>query len=213
MKLLSKKFIRLTPQNRLYHLKQPIVALTGGIATGKSTVTKLIQARGFTIVDADALVKAIYRTNEAEEFVRENMPAAWKSGQIDFSVLRELVFSDEQMKALVESFIYARLPVYFKKESETITGQDFLFYDVPLLFEKHLDSLVDVKVVIYAQKELQLSRLIQRDQVREEIAQKMLNAQMDIDVKRSKADLVVNNLGTLSELSANVDAFLQLLTV
>jgi dephospho-CoA kinase len=209
MRKLSPNLIRLSPSLRLYKMEQPIVALTGGIACGKTSVSKIVSGKGIKVIDADALVKGIYQTPEAKDFIRNLVPHAWETDQIDFSALRKIVFSDETIKNQVESFIYTRLPQAFKTESQKIQGQDFIFYDVPLLFERNLESLVDVRVVVYTPRELQLKRLMERDHSDEESALKILRAQLDIELKKNQADLVINNSGTLSELKENVDEFIK----
>ena len=208
MKSLKSNFIKLEPGFRLYNYDKPVVALTGGIATGKSTVTKLLEARGLQIIDADALVKSIYQKEETKEFIRTVFSAAWVNEEISFPKLRELVFQNPKVKEAVETFIYARLPQAFREAAEKIKDQNFYFYDVPLLFERHMENKVDLKIVVYAPRSVQLARLIDRDGNKEEIGNKILEAQMDIEEKKEKADFVINNSGTLTELAAEVDQLL-----
>ena len=205
---LKKKFAKLAPAQRLYQYEKPVVALTGGIATGKSTVSKLFKARGLQIIDADQLVKEIYATEEAKAFISSNFPDCVSQKEINFKTLRELVFSDQDVKAKVEGFIYARLPEAFRKAALEIKDQDFYLYDVPLLFERKLDPLVDLAIVVYAPRKIQLARLIDRDGSKEEIANKILNQQMDIEDKKLKADFTINNSGSMVELAAEVDQLL-----
>jgi dephospho-CoA kinase len=207
MMRLKDQYVKLEAKNRLYQLEKPIIGLTGGIATGKSSVTKILEAKGVKIIDADQLVKAIYATDEAREFIRMNFPDAW-DGEIDFKVLRELVFNNFEYKKRIEAFIYARLPDAFRKQIALIKDQDFYIYDVPLLFERGLDSSVDLKILIYAPRNIQLARLIDRDSSKENTAKKILDQQIDIEDKREKADFVIDNSGTLPELAAEVEKLL-----
>lgn len=209
MKSLRPEFIKLQPDYRLYNFGKPIIALTGGIATGKSTVTKLLEAKGIKIIDADALVKNIYAKPESQDFIRQNFPEAWKQDAIDFKVLREIFFKNPKVKELVEGFIYSRLPLAFREAAMKIQDQNFYFYDVPLLFERNLDTKVDLKLVVYAPEKVQLARLIDRDGTKEEIGKKILESQMDIEEKKEKADFVIDNSGSMVELAAEVDSLLQ----
>ena len=209
MKELKKEFIKLTPTERLYHYDRPVIALTGGIATGKSTVTKLLEGRDLKIIDADQLVKSIYAGDEAKNFIRTNFPTAWVNGNIDFKKLRELFFQDKKVQETVEGFIYQRLPEAFRKAAEKITDQRFYIYDVPLLFERNLQESVDFTIVVYAPRAVQLERLIQRDQMTPESAKSILDKQMDIEEKKSKADVVIDNSGTIEELGPEVDRLLR----
>lgn len=208
MKNLKSKFIKLTENERLYELKKPIVGLTGGIATGKSTVTKIFEDRGLVIIDADRLVKSIYATNEAKTFIKTTYPAAWVNEEINFLKLRELFFQDHKVKKSVEDFIYARLPEAFEKAAALIKDQAFYIYDVPLLFEKKLDLKIDVSVLVYAPRKIQRARLMVRDGHVEEMAENILKHQIDIDEKKEKADFVIDNSDGLAELAAEVDQFL-----
>lgn len=207
MNKLKERFVKLAPENRLYHFDRPIIALTGGIATGKSTVTKLLTSKGFEIIDADQLVKNIYALQESKDFVKARFPEAWNE-EIDFKILRELVFKNAAAKTDVEQFIYARLPEAFMNEAKKIKEQEFYIYDVPLLYERGLDKKVDLSVVIYAPRKTQLARIIDRDGSKEETANKILEHQMDIEEKKEKADFVIDNSGTVVELAAEVDQLL-----
>jgi dephospho-CoA kinase len=205
---LKKKFIRLKPHERLYQFDKPIVALTGGIATGKSTVTKILEEKGLTIIDADQLVKAIYQQDESKKFIQHQFPEVWVDDGIDFKKLRELFFSDAVTKTKVEKFIYERLPAAFKTASLKASGQDFYIYDVPLLFERSLQSKVDLIVLTYAPRELQLARLMERDKTEENIGNQILDQQMSIEDKKMKSDVVLDNTGSKKELAAEVEKLL-----
>jgi dephospho-CoA kinase len=198
---------RRSAADRLYRLDRPILGLTGGIATGKSSVTRLLEARGLAVIDADKLVKEIYAGDEAREFVRTKFPAAWDDG-VDFRKLREVVFTDAAAKARVEGFIYQRLPAVFEAGARRVTGQDFLVYDVPLLFERKLEPLLDATALVYAPRKLQRARLQRRDAIDGSAADRILAAQLDIEEKRRRADFVIDNSGTEAELAANVETFL-----
>lgn len=205
---LKKKFITLTSSERLYQYDKPMVALTGGIATGKSTVTKLLKDKGLQIIDADQLVKSIYQEIETKEFIQNNFPTVWDHDEINFKLLRELVFSDAKVKEEVETWIYQRLPAAFHMAALKIKNQDFYFYDVPLLFERGLDTKVDLTLLVYAPRKIQLARVIDRDESKQETAIKILDSQIDIEEKKEKADFVIDNSGSMIELAAEIDQLL-----
>lgn len=209
MKKLNPKLVRLSQNERLYQYDKPIIALTGGIATGKSTVTNILEAQGLEIVDADRLVKEIYATDEAKKFIASLVPEAVSHDEIKFKKLREVFFSDNSIKAKVEKFIYQRLPDAFQKAAKEIKNQDFYIYDVPLLFERGLEQLVDQVIVVYAPAEVQLARVMDRDKSTEEIAKKILDQQMDIEAKKLKGNFVINNAGSMAELTAEVEKLLR----
>ncbi len=200
----NKKYEKLSQDQRLYGLNIPIVAIAGGIATGKSTVTSILRQKGLFVIDADHLVKMIYQTEEAKKFIRDHFPEAWMKSEINFKKLRSIFFSDNKRKELVENFIYSKLPYSFKQEVLKITNQDFCIYDVPLLFEKEIDKKVDVSVLIYAPEEVQIQRLTKRDHCSTEDAKKIISQQMGIEMKKDKADLIILNEGSQKELYQNV---------
>lgn len=208
MKKLQSKFNKLTPHERLYQYDRPIVAITGGIATGKSTVTKMLEQKGFRIIDADQLVKSIYSLQETRNYIQTEFPDAWENNEINFIKLRALFFQNQKVKESIEAYIYKHLPEAFQKAARQISDQDFYLYDVPLLFERSLHKQVDLTIVVYASENIQLARLIDRDQMKQDAAIRILKAQMDIEEKKGLADFVINNSGTLAELATEVDQLL-----
>lgn len=208
MKSLKPNLVKLTPQDRLYNYDKPIIGLTGGIASGKSAVTKILRDMGLKVIDADQLVKSIYQTDECREFIQKNFPGAWENGSINFPILREIFFQDLKSKAMIEAYIYDRLPNVFQTATHELKDQNFCIYDVPLLFEKKLHHKTDISVVVYSPRDIQLVRLMKRDNIGRESAERILDAQMDIEEKRKLADFVIYNDGTLEELAADIGQFL-----
>ena len=206
---LKDQFIKLNSTQRLYGLSIPVVGLTGGIASGKSTVSKILLTKGLTVIDADQLVKSIYGKEEAIEFVRKNYPDVIKEGRIDFPELRKKVFTAPEIKSEIENFIYLRLPGAFSEAVSRVQGSQALVYDVPLLFEKNLESKFDLNVLVYAPQTIQLARLIKRDDQEEEMAKKIMTQQMDIEVKKTLADYIIDNSKTEADLQLSVEIFLQ----
>ncbi len=204
---LKKSFERLDKDNRLYCIDKPIIGLTGGIATGKSTVSKILTEKGLQVIDADALVKSIYKTEEAKSFVQKEFPEAWNNG-INFKSLREIVFNYPESKNKIENFIYNRLPEVFKKASKQVKEQNFLIYDVPLLFEKKLDKKVDLTLVVYTPRSIQRSRIVSRDGSSIEEANLIIDQQLDIEEKKKWADFVIDNSANVEELRTEVQEFL-----
>lgn len=212
---LNPKWETLEIDKRLYHMPVPIIGLTGGIASGKSSVSKLLRATGIRIIDADALVKQVYQTERAVNGIKTLAPEAIVDGKVDFKKLRPLFFSSGELQAQVEKLIYAGMPEVFKNafENEIKDHQNFIIYDVPLLFEKDLASRVDTKVCVYCDQETQVERLLKRDSIDLELANKMLARQWDIEKKRQESDLVIDNSKTETALEGAVKEFLDLLLI
>ena len=211
MKKLNPKWITKDPGTRLYHIPVPIVALTGGIATGKSTVAQLFRDAGIPVIDADKLVKGIYAKKESLDFISKHFPAAIIDQNIHFKTLRELAFKNPENQALLENFIYAQMPEAFTDAYNSFGLHHFIVYDVPLLFEKGLNFKTDVSVCTYSPKNIQIERLIKRDQISRELAETILSKQMDIEEKKEKSDLIILNTEGMAELKENFEKLLMVL--
>jgi dephospho-CoA kinase len=199
---------RLSKDQRLYQLDVPVIGLTGGIATGKTTVSHKLQEKGFAVINADHLVKDIYALPETFEFIRSEFPDVIMNEQIQFPLLRQFVFANSKNKVKIENFIYARLAQAFNAAFNKFDHPQMIIYDVPLLFEKSLQPLFDMTVLVYAPREIQRTRLMKRDHVLEEMADTMLNSQMDIEEKKAKADFIIDNSKSESELAEEINRLL-----
>ncbi len=200
-------------KNRLYQLDKPLVALSGGIASGKTSVSQSLQKSGLAVICADALVHQAYRMQSVKEQIAQIAPSALKEKSkeqsseknIDFKELRKLFFNDPIIKEKIEKLIYAQLPALFQAEAIKHKSYSFLIYDIPLLFEKKKQDEFDAIILVSCHPQQQLQRLIQRDQIDEQLAQKILKAQIPIEEKRQMADYVIDNSRTWQETQKQVD--------
>jgi len=206
---LKAKYISKIKNERLYKLDVPVIGLTGGIATGKSSVTSILIDKGFHVLCADQLVKKVYAKPESFEFIKKEFPTCINGNQINFKLLRQEAFKSQENKAKIENYIYSHLPAMFIAEYNLLDSPKCLFYDVPLLFEKGLDNLVDLSVCVYTNQVVQLERLIARDNIKEDLAKNIIQNQMLIDDKKERADLSILNEGSLDDLFGEVDKFLE----
>lgn len=200
---LKQKYIKLKEDLRLHKLDIPVIGLTGGIATGKSAVSKFLKEQNFCVIDADFLIKEIYKQSETINFIEKLSPTATINGKINFKVLREIFFKDKSTQEKIETYLYPQLRKFFLIELEKFKethSVHLVIYDVPLLFEKKLESLVDLTVLVYCPKETQLERLISRDKITPEMAQNILSHQIDIEDKKRKCDFVIDNTKDLKNL-------------
>lgn len=205
---LKSTYITQTSSARLYGLSIPIIGLTGGIATGKSSVSSSLRERGLPVIDADKLVHKIYAEGKTINFIKSIAPSCIIDSKINFKLLRSLFFSDSSIKKSVETFIYKELPNAFSGDLSNFKSPNFVIYDVPLLFEKNLNTVIDLSVTVYCDKDEQLKRLIQRDQIDTQLADKILSAQLPTSNKRDLADYIIDNNGTFSDLKAQIDVFI-----
>lgn len=186
-----------------------VVGLTGGIATGKSTVVRAFRNLGATVIDSDALVhRALTRGGEAyESVVRAFGPGVLDgSGEIDRSSLGEIVFRDEsrlrELNQIVHPVVLRQIEHELAKQRES--GRHVVIVDMPLLYEIGWDKRCDSVVVVYASPEQQLDRLCRRNGLGEAEARARLNAQWPVAGKADRANLVIDNSGTVEDTLSQV---------
>lgn len=192
--------------NRLYNSTIPIVGLTGGIATGKSTISRMLTNDGHFVICADDLIKEIYGQKQTIDFIEETVPNAVTAGTINFPILREAFFSKKEIKKKIENFLHQRLPELFKNKLEKTTAA-FAIYDIPLLFEKNLESYFDLVALVYAPREVQFERVKQRDQSPDQVIENILSEQLPIEEKKKKAQYIIDNSQDLVALEKEYQNF------
>ncbi|KAG5343006.1 Dephospho-CoA kinase [Termitomyces sp. T112] len=191
-----------------------VIGLTGGIATGKSSVSKLLKAKNVHIVDADLLARAavLPGTKALRKIVKEFGPEILlEDGGLNRKKLGEIVFNDEAKRKKLNAIVHPAVRwAMFRKIVEHYTSSEkYCVLDVPLLIEGGLWKWVGQVVVVYCSVDIQLQRLMNRDNCTREEALARINAQMPIAEKVAYADYVIDNSGTPQELSAQVDAFVE----
>ena len=212
MNPLKSKWITKTATTRLYQIPVPIIGLTGGIATGKSTIAKFFLEKNIPVIDADFLVKNIYKKPETLDFLKIQFSEVVSDNNIiDFKKLRISFFKNHTLKTLLENFIYTSLPEAFKEEFSKFSNPLWVVYDAPLLFEKKLNLIVDASICVYSSKEIQLSRLINRDQISTELAENILLNQLPIDEKKNLANLIIENNKSLDDLKKSFESAFKVL--
>ena len=176
-----------------------LVGLTGNIGSGKSTVAQLLSERGATIIDADVLSRRVVEVGTpAYKAIVERWGTSIlePSGMLDRSALRRIVFSEpaelEQLNALVHP------------EVALTRGDKLVVCDIPLLFERKMTDSFDRIVLVDAPRPVRLERLVRERGLKETEAMDMIVAQMPAELKRARADFVIDNVGTLTQLDARV---------
>ena len=186
-----------------------LVGLTGNIGSGKSTVDQLLSERGATIIDADVLSR---RAVEIGTPAYRSIVERWGTsilgpdGMLDRGALRRIVFSDpaelEQLNTLVHPEV-ERMRAELV-EAARLRGDKLVVCDVPLLFERKMTDLFDKIVLVDAPRPVRLERLVRERGLKETEAMDMIVAQMPAELKRARADFVIDNVGTLTQLDARV---------
>jgi dephospho-CoA kinase len=186
-----------------------LVGLTGNIGSGKSTVAQLLSERGATIIDADVLARrAVEQGTEAYRAIAERWGTSILAadGLLDRGALRRIVFSDqaelEQLNAIVHPEVERMRGALVEQARQR--GDRLVVCDIPLLFERRMTEKFDRIVLVDSPRPVRLERLVRERGLRETEAMDMIVAQMPAELKRARADFVIDNDGTLTQLDARV---------
>ena len=178
-----------------------VIGLTGGIASGKSAAAEMLKSAGANIIDADEISKKI--SGEVDRLLCEKFPSAVLGGKIDRRRLREIVFASDGERKKLESVLHPLI----KREAERQINESeakITVLVVPLLFEAGFNSLADVTVTVSCRESERIRRLKARDNISEELARKMIAAQMSDSERECRADYILRNDGSTAELRAKV---------
>ncbi|NNU83265.1 dephospho-CoA kinase [Geobacillus sp. BMUD] len=180
------------------------IGLTGGIASGKSTVSAMMRELGLPVIDADEAARAVVRPGE--EAYRQIVAAfgpdiVQANGEIDRVKLGAIVFHDEEERKKLNAIVHpaVRRKMLAEKEALVRSGAKTIVLDIPLLFESGLTAWVDKILVVYVDDDVQLRRLMERNGFTEEEARARIRAQWPLAEKIKQADAVINNNGTREE--------------
>lgn len=195
------------------------IGLTGGIASGKSTVADLFEALGAPLIDTDVLAREVVEPGEPGlAAVRDEFGPAvlTERGELDRRKLRSIVFADDEKRRRLESILHPLIRERLLAKLERLDAP-YVIIAVPLLIETDFAKLVDRILVVDAPVEVQLARLMARDGSTRAEAQAIIDAQVDRETRLARADDIIDNSGDLASTRAQVEAlhrrYLQLATV
>jgi dephospho-CoA kinase len=191
-----------------------LVGLTGGIASGKSTVAKILQSLGAAIVNADDLAREVVEPgHEAwQEIVASFGAGVLQSDQnLDRQKLRTLIFNQPEARKRLESIIHPRVRALAEERIRqyAAAGYPVVIYEVPLLFEGNLQEWLRPVILVACDVETQTVRLQKRDHLTAAVAEKHIAAQMSLNDKRRLADYVIENNGSLEDLERQTRQILE----
>jgi dephospho-CoA kinase len=186
-----------------------LVGLTGNIASGKSIVAQLFSERGATIIDADVLSRrAVERGTPAFQAIVKRWGTAVLAPDqlLDRAALRRIVFSKPKELDALNEIVHPEVERLRQEriEDARTRGDRIVVCDIPLLFEKKMVDRFDRIVLVDSPRPLRLERLVQDRDLRETEAMDMIAAQMPAELKRARADFVIDNAGTLAQLEQRV---------
>lgn len=181
------------------------IALTGGIGTGKSSASALFSLNGFKVIDADKIAHSILKNNGlaiANMFGQEYVI----DGMVDRKSLGKLIFADQESRKKLEAFIHPKIFSAVEIESQKLENLRFPYLiDIPLFFERHGVYPIDKTVLIYAPRETQIKRVIERDQLNQDEVIQRINSQLPIDEKLNLSTWIIKNSSSLKFLQSEVE--------
>ena len=186
-----------------------IIGLTGGIASGKTTVTRILERLGAAVVDADQLAReAVMPGTAGHRAIVETFGAGilLPDGAIDRKALGRLIFADPAARRKLEAITHPAIASLAEQRLATLRerGAKVAFYVAPLLIEAGVSGRVDEIWVVYVDRETQLARLIARDGITRKEAEQRLAAQMPMEEKAARGTVVIDNRGGPGELERRV---------
>jgi dephospho-CoA kinase len=199
-----------------------LIGLTGGIATGKSTVSKMLQDVGLVVVDADVLAREVVSPGSfglkalVQVFGKEILKNHNSKFELDRPQLAQKLFSDPDCRRVVENIIHPLIQWRAKEEFEILKrqGEKIVFYDAALIFEKELHKNFDHVIVVHtgtgqSAAETQIQRLASRDKINFEVAQERIKTQMPMGEKIKGASFLIDNSEALHKTEEQVKALIQ----
>ena len=190
-----------------------IVGLTGGISSGKSTVSSYLKQLKIPVIDADEVARKVVEPNS--QGVKEIRKAFGndvfeEDGSLNRQKLGELVFSDVENRQKLDELLQPLIKIMILDEIEAYRqkGEKMIVLDLPLLFEKQYEELCEEIIVVYIPKELQLERLMRRNQYTKQEALSRIDSQLSIEEKRKRATVLLDNQGTIQQLYHQVEQWL-----
>ena len=199
-----------------------IVGLTGGIGTGKSTVSRKLRERGYPVIDLDVISREVIEYPEViDELVRnfgneilENQNNISGKKSISRNKLRQTVFKEEKKVSVLNSIMHPPIVKEMRRQTEELRkSYKTVFVEAQLLFEAKLEKEFDIIVLVYADKKTQLERVLKRDGRSEGEVQQIINAQMDMTEKRKLSNYIIENNGNSEMLDLEIEKFIKKLGI
>lgn len=180
-----------------------IVGLTGGIASGKSAAAEMFREAGAYIIDTDLVSRAVSETESVRAQLRQAFPAAFDGQTLQRRALREIVFHNGEALQTLNEILHPPILAETKRLAAAADAR-IVVAVVPLLFETGFDAYTRPDITVACPESLRIERLMKRDNINEQLARRMLAAQMTDDERAARADIVLTNDGTLARLRAQV---------
>ena len=199
-----------------------VIGLTGGIGTGKSTVSRKLREKGYPVIDLDIISREVITYSEVIDELVENFGSEILEEQnavsgkkcISRNKLRQTVFKDEKKVTVLNSIMHPPIIEEMRRQIKELRQKHkTVFVEVQLLFEVKLEKEFDMTVLVYADRKTQMERVLKRDGRSEGEVQEIINAQMSMDEKRKLSDYIIENNGNSEMLDLEIEKFIKKLGI
>lgn len=195
-----------------------IIGLTGGIASGKSTVTKYLRQQGYTVVDCDKIAWELAEPDCSiwqVYFARYGSKVINPDRSLNRQAVADIVFRDKKELDAINSLVHPLIKDEMMSQVKAAVdeGENVIFLDVPLLFEASYDKLVDEKWLVYVSRDTQLRRLMSRNDFNHDEAVRRIDSQMSLEEKKKLSDVIINNNADRKRLRRQLDEKLEHLRI
>lgn len=195
-----------------------IIGLTGGIASGKSTVTKYLRQQGYTVVDCDKIAWELAEPDCSiwqVYFARYGSKVINPDRSLNRQAVADIVFRDKKELDAINSLVHPLIKDEMMSQVKVAgdEGEKVIFLDVPLLFEASYDKLVDEKWLVYVSRDTQLRRLMSRNDFNHDEAVRRIDSQMSLEEKKKLSDVIINNNADRKRLRRQLDEKLEHLMI
>ena len=197
-------------------MKEVVIGLTGGIGTGKSTVSQILKEKKFPVIDLDIISHEVIKFPKVVEKIVENFgkEVLEYNNTGNWIVSREklgrVIFGNREKRLILNSVMHPEiLRIMREKILECKKENKIIFVEIQLLFEVQWEKEFDYILLVSAEKETQIKRILSRDNRSKEEALSIINSQMSLDEKKKRSDYVIENDGNIQDLEKKVDDFLK----